>query len=74
MTDDNCSTDEENIWMNADPDDLWVFDKLILSKKLGYACGPVGTNVPKPDWYIVRPCVNAIGLGLGAQKVWIDNH
>jgi len=47
-------------------------DKLILSRKLGYKCGPTGIDVPSPGWYIVRPCVNALGLGLGAQKVWLD--
>ena len=29
-------------------------------------------DVPKPDWYIVRPCINAMGLGLGAEKVWLE--
>lgn len=29
-------------------------------------------DVPTPGYYIVRPCVNMLGLGLGAQKVWID--
>lgn len=62
---------EESIWQTIDPDDIWVLDKLILSKKLGYNCGPIGTAVPFCDWYIVRPCVNALGLGLGTQKVWI---
>lgn len=47
-------------------------DKLILSRKLGYKCGPTGIDVPNPGWYIVRPCVNAMGLGLGAQKVWLE--
>lgn len=64
---------EEHYWMNADPDEMWVMDKLILSRKLNYICGPVGQRVPKPDWYIVRPCVNAVGLGMGAKKVWIEN-
>ena len=73
MTDDNCFTDEQDTWTNTHPDDLWVFDKLILSKKLKYICGPVGTDVPEAGWYMVRPCVNAIGLGLGAQKVWIED-
>ena len=49
-------------------------DKLILSRKLGYTCGPVGVDVPKPGWYIVRPCVNALGLGLGAQKIWLEEE
>lgn len=65
---------EEEVWKNIDPEDIWVMDKLILSKKLNYRCGPVGTNVPVSNWYIVRPCVNALGLGLGTQKVWIEKN
>jgi len=63
---------EDLVWKNIDPDDLWVLDKLILGRKLFYNCGPVGLDVPKPGHYIVRPCVNMQGLGLGAQKVWLD--
>jgi len=63
---------EDEVWSVTRPEDLWVLDKLILSRRLGYVCGPVGMDVPKPDWYIVRPCVNMIGLGKGAEKVWID--
>lgn len=63
---------EEIVWKTIDPDDIWVLDKLILSRKLNYICGPVGLDVPKSGHYIVRPCVNLLGLGLGAQKVWIE--
>jgi hypothetical protein len=54
-------------WKNAHDEDLWVFDKLILSRRLGYVCGPAGMNVPKLGTYIVRPCVNIPGMGKGAQ-------
>ena len=54
-------------WKNADLEDLWIFDKLIVARKLGYSCGPVGTDVPSPDNYIVRPCVNIPGMGRGAS-------
>lgn len=60
---------EERVWQTAPPGDLWVMDKLILSRYLGYTCGPVGMDVPEPGDYIVRPCVNALGLGLGAHKL-----
>ena len=53
-------------WKNAKDEDLWLFDKLIVARKLGYVCGPVGMVVPKPDTYIVRPCVNIPGMGRGA--------
>lgn len=65
---------EDLVWKNIDPDDIWALDKLILSRKLGYTCGPIGLDVPKPAWYIVRPCVNMIGLGLGSQKVWLEKE
>jgi len=63
---------EEEVWEQIRTEDLWYMDKLILSKKLGYNCGPVGIDTLNSGWYIVRPCVNAMGLGLGAQKVWIE--
>lgn len=67
-------TEEDLVWYNINPDHIWVLDKLILSKKLGYICGPTGIDVPKPGWYVVRPCVNAMGLGLGAKKVFIERE
>lgn len=62
------------VWFNVNPDHIWIMDKLILSKKMGYVCGPIGIDVPAPNFYIVRPCVNPIGLGMGTQKVWIEKH
>lgn len=66
-------TEEDFVWQRTDPDKLWVFDKLILSRKLGYNCGPTGIDVPKSGFYISRPCVNALGLGLGASKHYLEN-
>ena len=63
---------EDSVWKTIDPNDIWVLDKLILSRKLEYNCGPVGLDVLKPGYYIVRPCVNMLGLGLGAKKVWLE--
>jgi hypothetical protein len=67
-------TAEDRVWKNINPDDMWVLDKLILSKKLYYNSGPVGLDVPVPGHYIVRPCVNMMGLGLGTQRVWIEKN
>lgn len=61
-------------WKLTHLDDLWVFDKLILSKKLGYSCGPKGINVPKPGLYIVRPCINFMGMGLGTKFLNIKDN
>ena len=63
---------EDTVWKTIDPNDIWVLDKLILSRKLRYVSGPIGLDVPIPGYYIVRPCVNMLGLGLGAQKVYIE--
>ena len=63
---------EELMWKTIEPKDMWVMDKLILSRYLGYKCGPTGTDVPVPGWYCVRPCVNAFGMGLDAQKIYIE--
>jgi hypothetical protein len=43
---------------NIDPKDLWVIDKFILSKQLGYTCGPAGVLPKQKRNYIVRPCIN----------------
>lgn len=67
-------TAEDLFWLSADADDLWIMDKLILARKLGYECGPVGQDVPTPGYYCVRPCVNMLGLGLGATKYWIEDE
>ena len=67
-------TPEDIYWKNADPDELWVYDKLILSRKLGYKCGPAGIDVPEPGWYIVKPCMNVMGLGLGASKMHLPQY
>lgn len=65
---------EDFVWRKINPNDIWVLDKLILSRKLNYNCGPVGLDINTPGWYIVRPCVNMLGLGLGAQKVWLEEE
>lgn len=66
--------DDDKAWLEIDPDDTWIFDKLIISRKLGYECGPVGVAVKKPGNYIVRPCVNFCGMGLGAIFVNIEKE
>ena len=64
---------DSTVWQELEREDLWVYDKLILSKKLGYNCGPAEVPVPKPGYYIVRPITNLAGLGLGATKQWIED-
>ena len=57
---------DKDFWITTDNDDLWLFDKLILSKKLGYTCGPAGLAPPKENNYIVRPITNIRMMGRNA--------
>lgn len=61
-------------WNQIHPHDLWVYNKLILSRILGYKCGPVGTQVPKSDFYIIRPCMNLLGMGRFARIEYIHDN
>jgi hypothetical protein len=61
-------------WNHIHSGDLWVYNKLFLSRVLGYTCGPVGTTVPKSDYYIVRPSFNLLGMGRFARKEWIEKY
>ena len=54
-------------------DDLWCVDKLILSKKLGYTCGPAGIAPPVPGEYIVRPIINLRSMSIGATIQYLDS-
>lgn len=54
-------------------EDLWIYNKLQLSRSLGYTCGPTGTTVPKPGFYIVRPCINFLGMSRLSRIEWIEN-
>lgn len=65
-------TDDEE-WDLIHPHDLWIYNKLILSRVLGYTCGPSGTTVPKPDFYIVRPSMNIMGMSRYARIEWIES-
>jgi len=61
-------------WNQIHSSDLWVYNKLFLSRVLGYKCGPAGSTVPKPDFYIVRPSFNLFGMSRFARKEWIDKR
>jgi hypothetical protein len=61
-----------DLWTQVDDEDLWVFDKAIVSKRLGYICGPKGVPVPKPDNYIIRPTMNLLGMGRGAYFAYLS--
>lgn len=48
------------------------YNKLWLSEKLGYDCGPASIAPTRSGWYIVRPIINLSGMGAGAKKTWIE--
>lgn len=64
--------DTKEEWENIHPEDLWVYNKLILNTRLGHLCGPTGVPVPYPGHYIVRPSINLLGMGRFARVEWID--
>lgn len=67
--------DDKDVWNFIQAEDLWVYDKLILAKKLGYDCGPAGTLPSKEGYYVVRPCVNFRMMGKGASlQLLSPNH
>lgn len=66
--------DGNDEWANIHSSDLWIYNKLFLSRVLGYTCGPIGTTVPRPDFYIVRPSFNLLGMGRFARNEWLNDH
>jgi hypothetical protein len=61
-------------WNLIDNRDLWVYNKLFLSRVLGYNCGPSGVPVPKPDFYVVRPSMNLMGMGRLSRIEYIQDN
>jgi len=62
----------EDEWSSIHPQDLWIYNKLQVSRVLGYECGPMGHIVPRPDFYIVRPCINFMGMGRHARIEYLE--
>lgn len=60
-------------WHDISPKHLWYYNKLILSRTLGYDCGPTGVMVSKPGFFIVRPCMNYLGMGRNARILYLNN-
>lgn len=44
--------------------DRWIMNKLALAERLGYLCGPSGTNTSAGE-YLIRPILNVAGMGTG---------
>jgi hypothetical protein len=65
--------DDADVFDSISPDDLWCIDKLILSKKMGYKCGPAGIPPLTPAHYVVRPIVNLKMMSVGATIQYLDS-
>tara|TARA_B100001094_G_scaffold44591_1_gene39377 strand:- start:235 stop:891 length:657 start_codon:yes stop_codon:yes gene_type:complete len=65
--------EDDEDWFLFHDEDLWFYDKLILSRRLGYTCGPVGEPVPNPGYYVVRPITNLLGMGRNTEITWITD-
>jgi hypothetical protein len=63
--------DDKDVWPHCPVDYLWIYDKLILARKLGYLAAPAGIAVPHPGWYIVRPITNVRMMSRGASREWL---
>lgn len=63
--------DSQDEWNSIHEEDLWVYNKLFLSRRLGHLCGAVGCPVPFPNHYIVRPSINLLGMGRFSRIEWI---
>jgi hypothetical protein len=60
-------------WLDCHQKDLWIFDKLILSRVLEYRCGPAGLPVSSPDFYCVRPAINMLGMSRHARFEYLHD-
>ena len=50
--------------------DRWVFNKLTISERMGYRCGPAGSPITVAGKYCYRPIYNCAGNGLGGVLEW----
>lgn len=64
--------DSNSEWNQIHYKDLWIYNKLILSRKLGYVCGPAGVTVPHSEFYIIRPCMNLMGMSRLSRIEYIE--
>jgi hypothetical protein len=64
--------DDCDVWKFIDGEDAWIYDKLVLSKRLGYQCGPAGVAPETSGNYIVRPISNYRMMGRGSSFMHID--
>ena len=64
-------TSDDQAWDVFRRHRLW-FNKLYVSERLGYNCGPGGTLPKTAGHYIVRPIYNLRGMGVGTTLEYLD--
>jgi hypothetical protein len=62
---------DTDVWSHIPPQHLWIYDRLIVARRMGYSAGPAGIPVPRADWYVIKPITNLHGMGLGAYREWL---
>ena len=62
---------DSDCWSICNIEHLWIFDKLILSRRLGYKSGPAGIPVPSAGSYVVRPIMNLRMMSRGASVKYL---
>lgn len=63
---------DSDCWNICEPEHLWIFDKLIVAKKLGHIAGPAGVPVPARGMYVVRPVMNLKMMSRGAKIKYLE--
>lgn len=63
--------DDYQVWQDI-PAFRRLYNKLDLSLRLGYTCGPAGCPVPVTGEYVVRPVINLSGMGATAYITTLE--
>lgn len=67
-------TSEEEAYHEFPVEDRWIFNKLSLAERLGYRCGPLGTEIPAGLEVVIRPIMNVYGDQRGGGFYFSDNR
>lgn len=62
---------DSDVWGSLPAEHLWIYDRLILARRMGYLAGPAGVPVPQSGWYIVKPITNIRMMARGASQQWL---
>lgn len=64
--------DDIDVWVYMNNEHAWLYDKLILSRCLGYYCGPAGVPPLYSGKFIVRPISNYRGMGRSSSIMHLN--